>query len=140
MSSKNLLKDYLGKKDLSENLDLTNGLYFHWANWDETCLAQRKHYKSFNNNLNLSKLNTELTSLKTRPVWLCNKVKVLKTDLYALYESYLDSRLRMTWFERKEEILFSIDSEQGPYYSLTTMKWLDKKIYSKFVLRKILLD
>lgn len=140
MSSKNLLKDYLGKKDLSENLNLTNNLYFHWANWEETCLAQRKHYKQFNNNLHLSKLNADLVTLKSRPVWLCNKMKVLKTDMYSLYESYLDSRLRMTWFDRKEEILFSTDCEQGPYHSLTTMKWLDKRIYSKFVLRKILLD
>lgn len=141
MKSKQLLlQDYLGKKDLTENLVLADNLTFHWANWDQTCLLQRKIYKNFNHNFHLSKLNTSLTDLKNTPVWLCNKVKVLKSDLYSLYESYLDSRLRMTWFDRKEEILFSFESEQGPYQTLTTMKWLDKKVYSKFVLRKILLD
>lgn len=135
-----LLQDYLGKKDLTENLTLADNLTFHWANWDQTCLLQRKIYKNFNQNFHLSTLNNSLVELKNKPVWLCNKVKVLKSDLYSLYESYLDSRLRMTWFERKEEILFSFDSEQGPYQTLTTMKWLDKKVYSKFVLRKILLD
>lgn len=140
MNSKNILKEYLGKKDLTEDLVLSKNISFHWANWDETCLAQRKHFKSFNHNYHLSKLNNNLTELKSKPVWLCNKVKVLKSDMYSLYESYLDSRLRLTWFERKEEILFSVDSEQGPYFTLTTMKWLDKKIYSQFVLRKILLD
>lgn len=135
-----LLRDYLGKKDLTECLSITNDLSFHWANWDETCILQRKMYKNFNQNLFLSKLNTNLNELKSKPVWLCNKIKVVKSDLYSLYESYLDSRLRLTWFERKEEILFSFESEQGPYHSLTTMKWIDKKIYNQFVLRKILLD
>jgi hypothetical protein len=141
MTSKNILKDYLCKNDLTENLELAKILSFHWANWDETCMAQRKNFQNYNkNNQRLAQLNSSLIELKSKPVWLCNKVKVLKKDMYSLYESYLDSRLRLTWFERKEEILFSTDGEQGPYYSLTTMKWLDKKIYSQFVLRKILLD
>jgi hypothetical protein len=134
------LKEYLGSRDLSEHLRLTKELSFHWANWDQTCLAQRRHYKNFNNNFHLLKMNQALQELKSKPVWLCNKVKVIKSDLFSLYESYLDSRLRLTWFERKEEILFSYDGEQGPYYTLTSMKWLDKDIYSQFVMRKILLE
>lgn len=86
------------------------------------------------------RMNQALNELKSKPVWLCNKQKVIRTDLFSLYESYLDSRLRLTWFERKEEILFSYDSEQGPYYTLTSMKWLDKDIYAQFVMRKILLE
>lgn len=134
------LTDYLGTCDLTEHLKLTKNLTFHWANWDQTCLAQRKHYKNFNNNFHLVKLNQTLQELKSKPVWLCNKIKVMKSDLYSLYESYLDSRLRLTWFERKDEILFSFDSEQGPYYTLTSMKWLDNDLYSQFVMRKILLE
>lgn len=134
------LKDYLGSCDLSEHLKLTNELTFHWANWDQTCLVQRKHYKNFNNNFHLVRLNESLQELKKKPVWLCNKIKVMKTDLYSLYESYLDSRLRLTWFDRKDEILFSFDSEQGPYYTLTSMKWLENDVYSKFVMKKILLE
>lgn len=134
------LKDYLGSRELTEHLRLTKELSFHWANWDQTCLAQRRHYKNFNNNFHLLRMNQALQELKSKPVWLCNKVKVIRTDLFSLYESYLDSRLRLTWFERKEEILFSYDSEQGPYYTLTSMKWLDKDIYAQFVMRKILLE
>ncbi len=134
------LKDYLGSCDLTAHLKLTKELTFHWANWDQTCLAQRKHYKNFNNNYHLMRLNQTLQELKSKPVWLCNKIKVIKSDLYSLYESYLDSRLRLTWFERKDEILFSFDGEQGPYFTLTSMKWLDNEIYSKFVMRKILLE
>lgn len=134
------LKDYLGSRDLTEHLKLTKELSFHWANWDQTCLAQRRHYKNFNNNFHLLRMNQALQELKSKPVWLCNKVKVIRTDLFSLYESYLDSRLRLTWFERKEEILFSYESEQGPYYTLTSMKWLDKDIYAQFVMRKILLE
>ena len=134
------LRDYLGSRDLTEHLKLTKELSFHWANWEETCLAQRRHYKNFNNNFHLLQMNQALSSLKEKEVWLCNKLKIIKTDLFSLYESYLDSRLRLTWFERKEEILFSYDGEQGPYYTLTSMKWLDKDIYSQFVMRKILLE
>lgn len=134
------LKEYLGSRDLTEHLKLTKELSFHWANWDQTCLAQRRHYKNFNNNYHLMKLNETLQQLKNKPVWLCNKVKVIRTDLFSLYESYLDSRLRLTWFERKDEILFSSDSEQGPYFTLTSMRWLDKEIYAQFVMRKILLE
>ncbi|MBY0415924.1 MAG: hypothetical protein K2Q18_17260, partial [Bdellovibrionales bacterium] len=134
------LKDYLGSRDLTEHLKLSKGLTFHWANWDQTCLAQRRHYKNFNNNFHLMRMNQVLNELKNKKIWLCNKSKVIVTDLFSLYESYLDSRLRLTWFERKEEILFSYDSEQGPYYTLTSMKWLDKEIYAQFVMRKILLD
>lgn len=134
------LKDYLGSRDLTEHLKLTKELSFHWSNWDLTCLAQRKHYKNFNNNHHLTRLNQTLQELKNKPVWLCNKVRVIRTDLYSLYESYLDSRLRLTWFERKDEILFSYEGEQGPYFTLTSMKWLDKDIYSQFVLRKILIE
>ena len=134
------LKDYLAPRDLSENLKLSNDISFHWANWDVTCMAQKKHYKNFNNNFYLIKLNQSLQELKLRPVWFCNKVNVIKSDLNSLYESYLDSRLRLTWFERKKEILYSFESEQGPYYTLTSMKWFDNKIYSQFVMRKILLD
>lgn len=134
------LKDYLGAKELTEQLKLTSELSFHWANWDQTCLVQRKHYKNFNNNFHLMKLNQKLLGLKNRPIWLCNKVKVMKSDLYSLYESYLDSRLRLTWFERKDEILFSFESEHGPYYTLTSMKWLENDLYSQFVMKKILLE
>lgn len=134
------LKDYLGSRDLTEHLKLTKELTFHWANWDQTCLAQRKHFKNFNNNYHLLRLNHALQELKSKPVWLCNKIKVMKSDLYSLYESYLDSRLRLTWFERKDEILFSFEGEQGPYFTLTSMKWLDNDTYSQFVMRKILLE
>lgn len=134
------LKNYLGARDLTEHLKLTNELTFHWANWDQTCLVQRKHYKNFNHNFHLMKLNQQLQALRSRPIWLCNKVKVMKSDIYSLYESYLDSRLRLTWFERKDEILFSFENEHGPYFTLTSMKWLDNEIYSQFVMKKILLE
>lgn len=134
------LNEYLGNRNLAENLALSPQLSFHWANWDETCIAQRKHYKNFNNNYYLTEMSRGLLELKFKNVWLCNKVKVIKSDLYSLYESYLDSRLRLTWFERKDEILFSLENEQGPYYPITSLKWMDKELYTKFVMQKILIE
>ena len=134
------LKSYLGQSDLIEDLTFSKELSFHWANWDQTCLYQRRILRNFHQNEKLRELNEELLKLRSSPVWLCNKIKVVKSDKFSLYESYLDSRLRLTWFERKDEILFSETGEQGPYYTLTSMKWMDHKIYSQFVLRKILLE
>ena len=134
------LKDYLGKTNLSDHLHLTNSVSFHWSNWDQTCLLQQQLYKNYNNNFHLMTLNNSLMDLKSKTVWICNRVEVLRTDLYALYESYLDSRLRLTWLERKDELLFSLDSEQGPFYTLTSMKWFNKDIYAQFVMRKILIE
>lgn len=134
------LKNYLGKANLTDQLHLTNTVTFHWSNWDQTCLLQQQLYKNYNNNFHLVALNNSLNALKSQTIWLCNKVEVLHTDLYALYESYLDSRLRLTWHERKDELLFSNESEQGPYYTLTSMKWFKKEIYAQFVMRKILIE
>ena len=86
------------------------------------------------------KLNQQLLALKSKPIWFCNKIKVIKSDLHSLYESYLDSRLRLTWFERQNEILFSFESEQGPYFQLTSMKWFDNEVFSQFVMKKILVE
>jgi hypothetical protein len=134
------LKEYLGNNDLTENLYLTKNISFHWSNWDQACLAQRDHFKKYNNNYYIIELNHSLQELKNQTIWLCNKVETKRTDLYALYESYTDSRLRLTWLDRKDEILFSNNSEQGPYYTITSMKWFDKDIYAKFVMRKILIE
>jgi hypothetical protein len=134
------LRDYLEKSNLTDHLHLNNSLTFHWTNWDQTCLLQQEYYKQFNNNSHLMTLNSSLLSLQLQPVWLCNKVEVVLTDLYSLYESYLDSRLRLTWHERKNELLFSTSSEHGPYFTLTSMKWFKKEIYAQFVMRKILIE
>jgi len=132
------LKNYIGKKKLQEPLVLSNNFSFHWANWDETCKWQKSLYTNFKNASPVIALNDELKLLKSTNVWLCNNLKIVKTDLYNLYDCYTDARLRLTWFERKNEILFSLDSEQGPYQSLTSMKWFNKEIYAQFIMRKIL--
>jgi hypothetical protein len=134
------LKNYLGKTNLTDQLVLSNSASFHWANWDQTCLLQQQYFKHYNNNSFLTELNNSLQNLKLQTVWLCNKVDILRSNLYALYDSYLDSRLRLTWLERKDEILYSLDSEQGPYFTLTSMKWFNKEVYAKFVMRKILIE
>ncbi len=141
MNNKNMLLDkYLNRQNLSESLVLTDNLTFHWADWDQTCMLQRTKFKNYNNVQSLTQLNRSLQDLKNQVVWLSNKTQVLKSSLYDLYESYLDSRLRLTWFDRKEEILFSYESEHGPYYTITSMKWMTKEIYSKFIYRKILTE
>lgn len=134
------VEDYLLEKKILNELVISPHFSFHWANWDQSCHVKRSLIKKAEYREGLEVLHSQLLELKKIPLYLRNKVKVTRTDLYSLYESYLDSRLRLMWFDHQNEILFSTGSEHGPYYTLTSMKWIDKNIYAQFVLRKILLD
>jgi hypothetical protein len=140
------LEKYLSRSNLNDPLLLTENLTFHWADWDQTCMHQKSKLKKFDSKSNdqkqsnLEELNASLNELKKQNIWLSNKSNIIKSTLYDLYESYMDSRLRLTWFERQDEILFSYESEFGPFYTITSMKWMSKEVYSKFVYRKILTE
>lgn len=134
------LFDYLKNNEQNELFVLSEEISFHWANWDETSRAMKALVESGDNTKLLAFLDDSLNVLKQKPIWLCNKMKSIKTTYYALYESYLDSRLRLTWFDRDEEILYSDSCEQGPFSSLSSMKWFSKEFYEKFIQRKILSD
>lgn len=135
------LVDYLQKDPLQSFFYLTsNGnLTFHWANWKETCLYQKSLLVKHNEQrARFKELVDKLDRLRESTIWLRSKQKTVKTTLYDLYESYLDPRMRITWFNRSDEILVSQVNEAGPYISLSSMRWYDKEIYTAFVYKKIL--
>lgn len=137
--AKNLdLLSYFKQNIDNRTMKLSKDFTFHWANWDRSSIMQKNIVEVGENTKLIHYLDTSLSSLKNKNVWLCNKMKAVQTTYYNLYESYLDSRLRITWFDRDEEILYSDVSEQGPFYSLSSMKWYSKDHYEKFILRKIL--
>jgi hypothetical protein len=142
---KKLLVDYLNDAELDSELKLTsNGiLSFHWSNWKESRSYVRKQFDykvcSKESCERFSDLNSSLDYLKSKTIWLKNKYQSKQTTLYELYRSYLDPRIRMTWFDKKEEILVSTHTESGPYTTLTSMRWLDKETYTTFVRRKIIM-
>lgn len=132
---------YLKTDQLTETLSLTENdrIQFHWADWEETCRFQKKYV--FNNSFSCERyfqLSEELEALKTKPIWLKNRFKSILSSEYDLYNCYSDSRIRATWFDRDHEILMSYENESGPYVSLSSMRWMDKEIYSKFVYQKLL--
>ena len=136
------LQAYLSQGPLEDFLSLekNNLLYFHWANWEKTCLKQRENLESGVIQKSLKNLERQLEILKNEPVWIVSRRKILKINLYELYQCYLDSRVRMQWFQRKEEFLFSSEKSSGPFTTLSSMKWFDKDIYKLFIFRKILID
>lgn len=136
------LIEYLDNGELDSSLNLTdNGiLSFHWSNWKDSRSYLQDLLSDDSSLERLDKLSHELEDLKSKTIWLKNKHKCVKSTLYNLYQNYLDPRIRMTWFDRNDEILVSTLTESGPYIALTSMRWIDKDIYTSFVRRKMLLD
>lgn len=134
------LLSYFKQNVDNRTMRLSKDFTFHWANWEKSSTLQRQVVDAGENTKLTQYLDSSLHMLKYKTVWLCNKMKAVKTTYHNLYESYLDSRLRITWFDRDEEILYSDIGEQGPFYSLSSMKWYSKDIYEKFILRKILAE
>jgi hypothetical protein len=135
------LLTYLKEKPLMENFSVlsSEAISFHWANWAESCRFQKDYL--FDNARSCERyfdFNQELEEFKKVPVWMKNREKTILSSLYDLYQCYSDSRIRTMWFERENEILISLCQESGPYVSLSSMRWMDKAIYSKFVHKKIL--
>lgn len=134
--------NYLKNRPLHEAYPLTqnNVLSFHWANWQESCRFQRNYlYDNAKSCERLFELNEYLDGLKDTPIWLKNRDKSIHTNLYDLYQCYADPRMRSLWFDRSDqEVLISFGTEAGPYQALTSMRWIDKDIYTSFIHRKIL--
>ena len=135
------MKRYFNRSDFSDSLPLTsNGvLSFHWANCEMTCdLQKEKIEHSALAKQKLQLLEEELQELKNWKIWMKCKASSIECSLYDLYESYLDPRMRINWFNRQDEILVSLHNEAGPFVALSSMRWIDKDIYTLFVYRKIL--
>ncbi len=140
------LIEYLDQASLDADFNLSsNGLLsFHWSNWGGSCAYMKNQMRkcedlSLKNN-RIKDLNNCLDELKNKPIWLKNRQRCLETTFYNLYENYLDPRIRGTWFDREEEILISTHTQSGPYITLSSMRWIDKKVYTSFVRRKMLTD
>ena len=136
------LASYLREASFNEELNLTsNGhISFHWANWETTSnyMKAQINANSPEHHQKLESLCHELDKLKNKTIWLKNKYKTLRSSLYDLYESYLDPRIRMRWFDREDEILVSTHNESGPYITLSSMRWIDKKTFASFVRRNLI--
>lgn len=132
------LQNYFEKSELDKELELSaNGqLKFHWANWNKTCLLQKE--RALKDVTKLDRLDKSLEQLKSFPIWYQRNLETVKSNLYELYCSYLDPRLKMTWHEMQSSTQVSLHHESGPYISLTSMRWMNKETYSLFVFQKLL--
>jgi hypothetical protein len=132
------LQNYFKNFKLDSELKLSkNGqLKFHWANWDKTCLLQKSFSESDKSKLDL--MNEALELLKSYPVWYQRNLVTVKSNLYELYSSYMDPRLKMTWHDLQKDTHVSLHHESGPYISLTSMRWMDKETYELFIYKKLL--
>ncbi|PIK16290.1 hypothetical protein [Halobacteriovorax sp. JY17] len=132
------LVEYIHSNTFKDNYKISsNGeLFFHWANWRETCKIQKDLLGKGVDQIDF--IDNTLESLKTKSVWFQRNLKSVKSNLYELYEAYLDPRLKATWHDIQKDTLVSLHHEAGPYISLTSMRWMDKSTYSFFVYRKLL--
>jgi hypothetical protein len=136
------VQKYLRENDLASFLSLGefSPVGFHWAN-DRSSSHFVKEL--FNGNpkeqeINrLEQLEQDLAVLKDIPIWLMSRRGQLKSDLYNLYQCYLDPRLKNQWFDL-EEILVSTAHEAGPFASIKSMRWFDANLYAKFIYLKMI--
>ncbi len=137
-----LVYNYLTSDNgLVPEMKLVDGgaLIFHWANWKDTCLFQRNEVRRNRvSRKKLSALAAELEEYKNQKVWITSKIEVIETNLFELYQFYLDPRVRMAWLNKDREILVSLVNSSGPYVALSSMRWFSEEIYKKFVYHKIL--
>ena len=136
------VQKYLREKDLSSFLSFgeSSPIGFHWAN-DRNSSAFVKELFAHNPKeqeaFRLEQLEGELDTLKDIPIWLMSRRGQLKSDLFNLYQCYLDPRLKTQWFDI-EEILVSTSHEAGPFSSVKGMRWFDATIYAKFIYLKLI--
>lgn len=130
--------DYIHSNTFKDNYKVSaNGeLFFHWANWRETCKIQKKSLGKGVDQVDY--IDNALEFLKAKPIWYQRNFKTVKSNLFELYEAYLDPRLKATWHDFQKSTLVSLHHEAGPFISLTSMRWMDKATYSFFVYRKLL--
>ncbi|MBC97898.1 MAG: hypothetical protein CME63_09115 [Halobacteriovoraceae bacterium] len=135
------LNHYLSSTKLNESCYFSENqvVGFHWANDKISSDYFKNLYSSSDQKFKerVEHLRGELENLKNFNIWLMSKRGQLKTNIYNLYESYLDPRLKHQWFDL-EDILVSTQHEAGPFCSVKSMRWFDKGIYSKFVYLKML--
>ncbi len=131
---------YLTEGALTKEHFLTpNGaIKFHWSNWKESCFFQRDLLRERKGVHRFKLLERELAPLKEQQIFLKRDLKVVKTNLYDLYVSFLDPKTKMAWDELYGNFLVSLSTEAGPYVSLSSMRWFDKELYASFVYKKIL--
>ncbi len=139
--TKEQLNHYLFSTKLNEPCYFSNNemVGFHWANDEFAARYFKELYKTSDSKFSerVDTLRGELQNLKNFNIWLMSKRGQVKTNIYNLYECYLDPRLKFQWFEL-EDILVSTQHEAGPFCSVKSMRWFDKDIYSKFVYLKML--
>lgn len=132
------LQNYFKNFKLDSELKLSkNGqLKFHWANWDRTCLLQKS--MSSTGCSKMEAMDEALELLKSSPIWYQRNLVTVKSNLYELYSSYLDPRLKVTWHELQNDTHVSLHHESGPYISLTSMRWMEKETYELFIYKKLI--
>ena len=132
--------NYFENGDLSTPLVIGNqeGLSFHWSSNIRTielvkknCLGNRKGSQRITN------LERGLDYLKDVPVWLASGLGKKRTNLYHVYECYMDPRLNSMWQDFKN-VSISLSNDLGPYSLVRSMKWFDEKIYAQFIYIKLI--
>ena len=134
------LLDYLGNPDIFGELKLVSSgsIRFHWANWDQ--LLDHLHDKILKGGeiQSYNEVKLQLEEFKKDPVWIFNKTGNIQSNVYELYNYYLDPRMRELWFELNEETLISFKSTSGPFIRLQSMRWFDSEVYKVFIFDRLL--
>ena len=138
--NENTFGDYLHRSPLEHKLYFDSQMMtnYHWAN---DLSALKKFRKDFSNDQQLMKrysdLEEKISNLKEVNVWLSSQQDTIQTNLYNVYESFLDPNINAIW-DNLDNIMISCIDEVGPYSLLNDMRWFDDNVYSYFVYLKLI--
>lgn len=129
------IKNYLSFIHPTEKfyLNESKNLSLHWADWNlsrDFVLKKRKE-------LITAELENKLKMLKNTRVYLRGQNKESETSMYELYRFFLDTKVRYVWFEKTNDLFFSM-KRSGPYQSFKAMRWLDEELLSLVAQEKLL--
>lgn len=110
----------------------------HWSNCHEGREFVRQWIYSTNGKEAFQQLKDQLESLKSQTVWLTRHRDFVKSNLFDLYQFYLDPRIRLGWIHGSDKTMVSMHSESGPFVEVKSLRWLDREILKKFMLIKLI--
>jgi|GEM_PF-5003787 len=111
---------------------------FHWADCSDTCLLEKMETRATKRGqMRYEHLLGDLKGLEQTPVWIRGAFQTVHSNLFDLYEHFLDMPFRKA-LDAGKDILISTSSQAGPYVPLMSHRWQEKNILREFILRKIL--
>ncbi|GAB4011386.1 MAG: hypothetical protein Fur0010_05770 [Bdellovibrio sp.] len=133
-------EQFLFEKPLNETFWFDQGhqLGVHWTNSKEGRELVRQWIYTSEGKLAFDRLKDQVEALKHQIVWITRHRDFIKSNLFDLYQFYLDPRIRLSWIHGSDKTMVSFHAESGPFIEVKSLRWLDRDILRNFMMIKLI--